>query len=207
MPEYQTPRHNPSREQGPFIQRTIAFFDGQNLFHRAKEAFGYNYPNYEPVKLAKKICSQQGWELKETRFYTGVPKQEDDSYLNHFWNTKLAHYCRLYGKNAFWKFTRPLQDGREKGIDVRIALDLVRLARENKYDVGLIFSQDQDLSEAVKDVNDFEKKQRWLRLACAYPENPDFPAPIHGTHLSIPISKEMYDDCIDTRDYWPKSNR
>lgn len=30
----------------PQVKRTIAFFDGQNLFHAAKEAFGYPYPNY-----------------------------------------------------------------------------------------------------------------------------------------------------------------
>jgi NYN domain len=37
--------------------------------------------------------------------------------------------------------------GQEKGVDIRIALDVVRLARENRYDVVLIFSQDQYLSE------------------------------------------------------------
>jgi len=35
----------------------------------------------------------------------------------------------------------------EKGIDVRLALDVVRMALGNLY-VALIFSQDQDLSEA-----------------------------------------------------------
>jgi uncharacterized LabA/DUF88 family protein len=39
--------------------------------------------------------------------------------------------------------------GEEKGMDVRLAVDVVRMAREKLYDVALIFSQDQDLSEAV----------------------------------------------------------
>lgn len=30
----------------PAIKRTISFFDGQNLYHAAKAAFGYIYPNY-----------------------------------------------------------------------------------------------------------------------------------------------------------------
>ena len=46
----------------------------------------------------------------------------------------------------------PLPDGstetvltpQEKGIDVRLALDVVRLTRSNQLDVALIFSQDQD---------------------------------------------------------------
>jgi uncharacterized LabA/DUF88 family protein len=32
-----------------------------------------------------------------------------------------------------------------------LALDAVRLARQNAYDVGLILSQDQDLTEAVEE--------------------------------------------------------
>lgn len=33
--------------------RVVAFVDGQNLFHSAREAFGYTYPNYDVGKLAK----------------------------------------------------------------------------------------------------------------------------------------------------------
>ena len=35
--------------------------------------------------------------------------------------------------------------GEEKGIDVRIALDMIRLTYWNEFDVGILFSQDQDL--------------------------------------------------------------
>lgn len=38
--------------QEPDIKRAVAFFDGQNLFHSAKRAFGYTFPNYDPVLLA-----------------------------------------------------------------------------------------------------------------------------------------------------------
>jgi hypothetical protein len=31
----------------PPVKRAIAFFDGQNLFHHAKAAFGYTYPNFD----------------------------------------------------------------------------------------------------------------------------------------------------------------
>ena len=36
----------------PVMKRTIAFFDGQNLFHAIKETFGYTYPS--PDKLEPK---------------------------------------------------------------------------------------------------------------------------------------------------------
>jgi hypothetical protein len=31
----------------PEVKRAVAFFDGQNLFHAVKNAFGYKYPNYD----------------------------------------------------------------------------------------------------------------------------------------------------------------
>ena len=43
--------------------------------------------------------------------------------------------------------------GSEKGIDVRIALDVIRLAVGNEYDVAVVFSQDQDLSEAADEIS------------------------------------------------------
>lgn len=53
--------------------RAVSFFDGQNLFHCAKAAFGYTYPNYDPVALAQAVCASQGWQSEQVRFYTGVP--------------------------------------------------------------------------------------------------------------------------------------
>jgi len=68
--------------------------------------------------------------------------------------------------------TRPLV-GHEKGIDVRIALDIVRQAIDGTYDVALLFSQDQDLSEVVDEIKLIAKQEnRWIRVACAFPESP-----------------------------------
>jgi hypothetical protein len=57
----------------PREKRAIAFFDGQNLFHAAERAFGYDYPNYDAKKLAEAVCAKAGWKLTQIRFYTGVP--------------------------------------------------------------------------------------------------------------------------------------
>jgi hypothetical protein len=62
----------------PKKTRAVAFVDGQNLYHAAREAFGYTYPNYDPAKLAEDVCKQQGWILGETRFYTGMPDAKRD---------------------------------------------------------------------------------------------------------------------------------
>lgn len=94
----------------------------------------------------------------------------------------------------------------EKGVDVRVALDLVRLASDRKYDAGLIFSQDQDLTEAVEDVKIAAREQgRWIRLACAFPISP---ASRNRRGIAktdwIQIDRVRYDECIDKRDYRPQ---
>jgi len=108
--------------------------DGQNLFHGAREAFGYRWPNFDPLKLAQAVCDGQGWQLEKIHFYTGVPSARVKPHWDHFWNRKLA----VMGTRGIVVFRRvlkysnqpiKLQDGsmttalvgREKGVDVRIA--------------------------------------------------------------------------------------
>lgn len=203
----------------PTNKRTFAFFDGQNLFYAAKEAFGYSYPNYDPRLLAETICRTQGWRLSEVHFYTGVPLATDKPDWNYFWTAKMA----VMGTRGIHTFSRPLryrhqtvtqpngsttvaQVGQEKGVDVRIALDIVRFALENLYDVALIFSQDQDLSEAVQDVRKISMNQdRWIKCACAFPTSPTVPKArgINGTEW-IRMDLRIYDACIDPHDYRPR---
>ena len=98
--------------------------------------------------------------------------------------------------------------GQEKGIDVRIALDTVRLARENRYDIALIFSQDQDLSEVADEVRAISIQQaRWIKIAYAFPVSPtsENRRGINRTEW-IRIDRVTYDACLDTNDYRPKKS-
>jgi uncharacterized LabA/DUF88 family protein len=48
----------------------------------------------------------------------------------------------------------------EKGIDVRLAVDLISMAFRGLYDVAVIYSQDQDLAEVVEEVHSLSSIQR-----------------------------------------------
>ena len=152
----------------PPVKRVVAFVDGQNLFHAAREAFGCTDSNDDVATLAKEVCTEQGWECTRVCFYTGIPDAGDNRRWHFFWTHKLA----TMGRQGVFVFSRPLRyrnrtvtlgdgtqhsflTGEEKGIDVRIALDVIALAHRRKYDVAFIISQDQDLSEvAVANPND-----------------------------------------------------
>lgn len=186
----------------------IAFVDGQNLFHCAREAFGHTYPSYDPQKLATELCRLKGWKLTQTRFYTGVPPKERDARWHEFWEKKALRMSRA----RVHVVTRPLRysaellaDGtyvyvpREKGIDVRIAIDVLTLADRRAFDVGLIFSQDQDLAEVVPEIWSFARRQhRWMKIASAFPVGPGTTnrRGINKTDW-IEIDQAVYDRCLD----------
>src|SRR5205085_9225245 len=124
-----------------------------------------------------------------TRFYTGVPDPADNAFWNHFWVAKGAQM----GREGVHVFTRPLRyrnkqvrlpdgtthtflDGDEKGIDLRLALDVIRLAHERRFDVALLFCRDQDLSELADEIKIISREQdRWIKVASAYPYSPAVP--------------------------------
>jgi NYN domain-containing protein len=59
--------------------------------------------------------------------------------------------------------------GREKGVDVRIALDLLRLGQKGLYDVAIVVSEDSDLNEAINDVYELRDHERWIAVENALP--------------------------------------
>lgn len=197
----------------------MVFFDGQNLFHCAREAFGYNYPNYCPLSLASRICKDCGWSVHGIRFYTGIPDPGHSVFWNQFWTSKLGTLGHR-GVVVYSRFLRyrnqevELPDGttwsvlvaEEKGIDVRIALDVIRTARQNDFDVAVIFSQDQDFSELADEIRALAHEQgRWIKIASAFPTSPTSKNKrgINGTDW-IKIDRAIYDACIDPKDYRPK---
>lgn len=200
----------------PELKRAMVFVDGQNLFHAAKEAFGYREPNFDVRRLAELVCAANQWDLRGVRFYTGLPDDQANPRWHGYWSRKLAQM----GRQDVVVFTRPLRyrirsiqlsDGRvergpvgvEKGIDVRIALDIVGAAIANEYDVAVVFSQDQDLSEVAEEIRSIARvTKRWIRIASAYPCSPASQnrRGINKTDW-IKIDREDYDECLDGTDY------
>ncbi len=200
----------------PQHPRAVVFVDGQNIFHSVKNAFGYTYPNYDITALAQSICSTKGWVIQGIRFYTGIPHISAKPDWHDFWIRKLTAMGQA-GIKVFKRYLRYrnqtiiLQNGnqcsvlvgQEKGIDVRIAIDIIRLAHANRYDVAVILSQDQDLSEVAEEIRVISTEQnRWIKIASAFPVSPTLTnnRGINKTDW-ITIDKQTYDACIDPRDY------
>ena len=69
----------------PKSKRAVSFFDGQNLFRRAKDAIGHHHPNCDPVKLAAAVCTANGWIDAGVHFCTGVPTAASSWMWHGYW--------------------------------------------------------------------------------------------------------------------------
>jgi len=200
----------------PDLKRTIAFIDGQNLFASVKDAFGYTYPNYDVGALARAVCEQQRWQVVQTRFYTGIPNPTKDPFWHGFWSRKLLAMSRVqvrtYSRELRYRTKLVVDEEgnrhkvdirQEKGVDMRLALDAIRLAHKNRYDVALLFSQDQDFTEVAKEIRSIAQDQgRWIKIASAYParHEPPYARGVDRTDW-VPFEKALYDACLDRADY------
>ena len=201
----------------PPVKRAVSFFDGQNLFHHARAAFGYNHPNYDPVKLADAVCLARGWVNRGVRFYTGVPDVGRDPEWYWYWQRRFLGMHRrgitVTARRLRYRIESvTLPDGtkqeriiarQEKGIDLRIGLDVVRMARQDELDVAVIFSQDQDLAEVADEIRHIARvENRWLKIASAYPISPTASARrgINKTDW-FRMDRAFYDACLDPQDY------
>lgn len=191
------------KNQSTVNNKAAFFFDGQNFFNAAKEAFYYDKVNFDPIEIAKKLCGQENWALGPVRFYTGIPKEGD--WRRDFWLAKLNKFQRQGGIpiKRDLRYIRDDEIGREKGIDVRIALDIVRMTHYRNFDICVILSQDNDLAEAVMEAKEIAgSQQRKIDFVSAYPNA------AHSRNQSgmqrtrwVPIDKGFYDSCLDTNEY------
>lgn len=204
----------------PNEKKAVAFFDGQNLFYHAKAAFGYDYPNYDPQKLFNKICKQKQWKNHGVRFYTGIPDIAKDPKKHAFWSNRTLAMKRsgvlVTTRTLRYSETEIVLDNgevkkkyvpREKGIDIRIALDVLRMCISGDLDIAVIFSQDQDFAEVAKDVREIANSQhKWLQVCSAFPVSPSATCSrgIDKTDW-IKIDRDTYDSCIDEKDYRPRN--
>lgn len=196
--------------------RTIIFFDGQNLYHGVKDAWGvkdalgninnpnYFYPSFDVEQLADAIVqATPGRIISQIRFYTGVPDPNlgaKEKFWHTFWSNKLRY---LKNKGVVTYKGRLNSAEQEKGVDVSIAIDLIRFTYDKSYDVAIIISQDWDFGPAIKLAKQIAKDQnRNLEFESCFPygSGSKFDRGIPGT-VWIKIDQNLYDSCLDQRDY------
>ena len=149
--------------------RLSLFIDAQNTYRRARERF---FPDpqpgvdgqFDPVKLGQLIASRgspggRSCSLSDVRVYSGRPDPNRDG-RGHAAHMRKSNRWRTDGATVVTEVLRypPAWTGQstqEKGIDVALAIDFVRLAITGAYDVGVMMSTDTDLVPALRFVFEY----------------------------------------------------
>jgi hypothetical protein len=124
----------------------------------AREAFGWmkeagRFGNFRPYGLGRIAVRDPMRRLTQVRVYTGVPTPNRNKVGNAATQRRMAAWV-AESPEKVEVFPRPLRypppQGREKGIDVELAIDLVRLALDDEYDVAVLMSTDTDLKPPLE---------------------------------------------------------
>ena len=148
----------------------------------------------------------RGRTLAETRFYTGVPDPAAGPlqlFWHGFWSNKIRY---LRSRGIYVYRGRVNARGQEKGVDVSLALDLVRATYDRQYEAAIIVSQDWDFGPAVRLAKETAQAQgRRLVFESCFPVGPGSLSRrgVPGTTW-VPIDQATYDACRDSRDYRPR---
>lgn len=196
--------------------RTIVFFDGQNLYHLGRDAWAphppvpgspYGYPSYDVEKMAAALVQRlPGRTLEQIRFYTGLPDPRRagmSAFWHGFWSNKLRYLRSRPGVYVYRGRVNP--GGQEKGVDVSLAVDLIELTYDQRYEAAIIISQDWDFGSAIrlaKQIAQNQGRQLVFESAFPYRAGPISPRGVPGT-VWFHIDKALYDSCFDPTDYRP----
>jgi uncharacterized LabA/DUF88 family protein len=195
------------------VTRAICFFDGENLRLSAREAFGQD-EDVDPVALAEAVCSVQGWRVDGVRFYAGSPDPNRQPEESRSWTVRRSQ-LQSAGVTVFARrlqYTQKQQqmpDGtsvtvprvKQKGVDIRMGLDVFEMALEDQFDVAVLFCRDQDLRELVPTIRRLaERSGRAIQLVSAFPTSQSrWLRGINGMQW-LWIDQATYEACLDRRD-------
>ena len=125
--------------------------DWQNIYNCAREAFGLEDAssfegNVYPLKLATHLASGVGPDrkLQELRIYRGRPDNAKDRRSYDAWQSQTAAWKSLVGTDDPRYRDLRYRGGEvtEKGIDVWLAIDLVKIAMDQSADRVVVVSSD-----------------------------------------------------------------
>jgi len=144
-------------------QRVMVFIDGSNFYHALKQ-----YRTNARIDFTNMIAQIVGLEriLVRTYYYNApvnaseVPEQYKRQQRFFASLNALDYFEVKLGRLAH----RPGGKMCEKGVDVRLAVDMVAFAAKNLYDVAVLVSADGDFSDAIQYVKDMGK-----HVEVAYP--------------------------------------
>lgn len=137
-------------------QKILVQFDGSNFYNKVKTILpNLHLTNFDYFSFAKKITKVNPHQVI---YYVGeIKKYPGNAKSQRLYSNQQSLFLNLRKQKIDIRLGYLLFSGgkyHEKGVDVQIAVDLVRGAIKNEYDICYLISSDTDLLPAIKTARD-----------------------------------------------------
>lgn len=157
----------------------IVFIDAQNVHRDLRRAFvpdhesaALDVGNFHPMLFAERLVAMgpefEHWQLKEVRAYMGQPLHDRQPTAAAAMDRQLAAW-KTWGVTSrprplYYPPDWPTQSVRQKGVDVELAVDVVRMAMQIEFQIGIIASTDKDLRPAIEAIHRLRGQEATPRI-------------------------------------------
>lgn len=153
------------------MERVVVYIDGSNFYKYLKRP-GLGFPKgswFDYTRFVDFLV--RGRKLVSKRYYVGIARDIDGTEKSKaIVRGQQKFLAGLKNDGFVIKPGRIMYDGgeiREKGTDVKIAVDLVVGAADDLYDVAVIISSDTDLIPALDYIRYRKKKIEYVGFSHA----------------------------------------
>ncbi len=154
------------------MNRAFVFIDGGNFYFKLKELkskldgksglLGFDFGKFSEWLVEPN-------NLTEVRYYLGAVRQQNNNEKSRkLYTDQQRLFRKLQRQNINLVLGQLIQHPdksyHEKGVDVRLAVEMIRYARQDKYDTAYLVSSDTDLVPAVEEVRMIGKKVQYVGI-------------------------------------------
>lgn len=133
----------------------MVIYDGSNFYHRAKKLAPYlHLTNFNYRKLADQLT---GSLRNDIEYCVGEikPQAFGEQKASRLYSNQQKLFYNLQKQGIVIKKGFMMKQGsyyHEKGVDVRIASDIIRGALKNEYNTCFVISSDSDILPAIQEA-------------------------------------------------------
>ncbi len=135
------------------------YIDGGNFFHSLKSC-GIKEKDFDYRGFVNWLC---GENAENVRYYVGQVKREKDNPKSEdLYKSQQQRFERLKQAGFYLVRGRLVKIGgkfMEKGVDVRIGIDIAIGAAQDYYEKAFVISSDSDLAPAIEFATHKEEKE------------------------------------------------
>lgn len=147
-------------------ERIIVFLDGSNFYHRLrdpelnfKQLLDFNYKGFSEWLAHGRV-------IANCIYYVGLVRKEKNNLKSQ---ELVRNQQKLFAnlQKQKWEIKTGYmmahdKDYKEKGVDVKLAVDILDMAYQNKYDTAIVVSSDTDLIPGIIRAKELGKNIEYI---------------------------------------------